>query len=384
MRVNRDSAAIVADRQPVLLLQPHLDEACVTGDGLVHRIVEDLGCEVVQRRLVRSADIHARPPADGLQPLQNLDVPGGVALRLPPGLLAARGTEQIVHAVFLSDGCTLQAGPRRNQAKRRLRQIVHSAKLYIGCGWANVSRGASDLAGSGQHSKARWTRNAPCRCVGPTALSDPAAPPNWQRTLWAMVGIQFVMTLSFTILSPILPLFLPELGVSQPSRIDLWAGILNGTTSFVAAFASPLWGRLSDRKGRKLMLLRSSFAIGLFTALMGVSITVWQFFAMRALMGAFAGFSAAAIALVASQVPEGRLGYALGWLSTGQLVGGLVGPGRRRYRFRPVRQLSRAVLCHGRHHIHCDGARVVLRRRAVYAAQARPKPALDGREVCSC
>jgi len=59
---------------------------------------------------------------------------------------------------------------------------------------------------------------------------------------------------------------------------------------------------------------------------MGVAATVWQFFAFRALMGVFAGFSSAAIALVASQVPEGRLGYALGWLSTGQLVGSLVGP----------------------------------------------------------
>jgi len=43
-------------------------------------------------------------------------------------------------------------------------------------------------------------------------------------------------------------------------------------------------------------------------------------------LGIFAGFSAAAIALVASQVPEDRLGYSLGWLSTGQLVGSLVGP----------------------------------------------------------
>jgi len=141
-----------------------------------------------------------------------------------------------------------------------------------------------------------------------------------------MVGIQFIMTMSFSILSPIMPLFLPELGVTQPAQIALWAGILNGTTAFVAAFASPLWGGVADRRGRKLMLLRSSFAISFFTALMGLSLSVWQFFAARALMGAFAGFSASAIALVASQVPEQRLGYALGWLSTGQLVGGLVGP----------------------------------------------------------
>src|SRR6266851_2231909 len=58
----------------------------------------------------------------------------------------------------------------------------------------------------------------------------------------------------------------------------------------------------------------------------GVAGNVWQFFAFRALMGVFAGFSSAAIALVASQVPEGRLGYSLGWLSTGQLVGSLIGP----------------------------------------------------------
>ncbi|HQT77490.1 MAG TPA: MFS transporter [Rhodopila sp.] len=151
-------------------------------------------------------------------------------------------------------------------------------------------------------------------------------PTGWQRTLWAMVGIQFVMTASISFLSPIIPLMLPELGVRSTEAVDLWAGIITGATSFVAAFASPIWGRVADRYGRKLALLRSSLAIGIFTALMGLAHNVWQFFGARAIMGAFAGFSSAAIALVASQVPERRLGYALGWLSTGQLVGSLVGP----------------------------------------------------------
>lgn len=149
---------------------------------------------------------------------------------------------------------------------------------------------------------------------------------DWSRTLWVMVGIQFVMTLSFTVLSPIMPLFLPELGVHAPAAIDLWTGILNGTTPLVAAFVSPLWGRLADRRGRKLMLMRSGIAIVVFTALMGISTNIWEFLAFRVLLGAFAGFSASAITLVASQVPEQKLGFALGWLSTGQLVGGLAGP----------------------------------------------------------
>jgi len=121
-------------------------------------------------------------------------------------------------------------------------------------------------------------------------------------------------------------MMLPQLGVTSVKGVDIWAGVINGSTSFVAAFASPIWGRVADKHGRKLMLLRSSLAIGIFTALMGLATNVWWFFGARAVMGAFAGFSSAAIALVASQVPERRLGYALGWLSTGQLVGSLIGP----------------------------------------------------------
>ena len=148
----------------------------------------------------------------------------------------------------------------------------------------------------------------------------------WQRTLWAMVGIQFVMTAAISFLSPIIPLMLPQLGVGTTAGIDVWSGIITGSTSFVAAFASPVWGRVADRYGRKLSLLRSSFAIALFTALMGLSTNVWQFFGARAVMGVFAGFSSSAIALVASQAPERRLGYALGWLASGQLIGSLIGP----------------------------------------------------------
>jgi DHA1 family multidrug resistance protein-like MFS transporter len=158
------------------------------------------------------------------------------------------------------------------------------------------------------------------------AAEDGGAAAHWQSTLWAMVGIQFVMTMAFSMLTPIMPLFLPQLGVHSAAAIDIWAGILSGITSFIAAFASPVWGRVADRHGRKLMLVRSSLAIGFFTALMGLSGNVWEFFGARALMGVFAGFSSSAIALVASQVPESRLGYSLGWLSTGQLVGSLVGP----------------------------------------------------------
>ena len=151
-------------------------------------------------------------------------------------------------------------------------------------------------------------------------------PPYWQRTLWTMVGVQFVMSIAFSILSPIMPLFLPELGVLSPQAVDVWAGVLASITSFVAIFTAPIWGSLSDRYGRKLMVLRSTLGISIFTMLMAVALSPWHMLALRAGMGALAGFNSAATVLVSTQVPEHRLGYSLGWLGTGQLVGSLIGP----------------------------------------------------------
>ncbi len=63
----------------------------MAGDRLVHRVVEDLGRQVVQRMLVGAADIHAGAAPDRFQPLQDLDVLGGVFA----ALLAA--AEKVVH-----------------------------------------------------------------------------------------------------------------------------------------------------------------------------------------------------------------------------------------------------------------------------------------------
>jgi MFS transporter, DHA1 family, multidrug resistance protein len=150
--------------------------------------------------------------------------------------------------------------------------------------------------------------------------------PVWRLTLWTMVAVQFVMSVAFSIVGPIMPLFLPELGVTSPEATSIWAGVLVSITSFVAVFTAPVWGGLADRYGRKIMVLRSTLGIGIFTILMGVAGSPWHMLALRAGMGALAGFNSAATVMVASQVPERRLGYALGWLSTGQLVGSLIGP----------------------------------------------------------
>jgi DHA1 family multidrug resistance protein-like MFS transporter len=148
----------------------------------------------------------------------------------------------------------------------------------------------------------------------------------WRRALWIMVAVQFTMSASQTSSSPILPLYLPQIGIETSSAVEFWSGVLSSLSFLVSAFVSPLWGSLADRHGRKMMVIRSALANCALQIGMGLAQNVWQLVALRAAIGAFSGFSAAAIAMVATQTPRDRLGFALGWLSTGQLVGALVGP----------------------------------------------------------
>ncbi|GAB7194755.1 hypothetical protein OS11_10260 [Dickeya oryzae] len=94
----------------------------------------------------------------------------------------------------------------------------------------------------------------------------------------------------------------------------------------VSAIVAPLWGSLADRKGRKLMLLRAALGMSLIMGLQGMATNVWQLFMLRALMGLTSGYIPNAMALIASQVPRSRSGWALGTLSTGQVAGVLIGP----------------------------------------------------------
>jgi len=73
VRVYRDAAAVVGDGDGLVGVQFHLDAVGVTGDSLVHRVVENLGDKVVQRALVGAAYIHAGAFADGFQPFEHLD-----------------------------------------------------------------------------------------------------------------------------------------------------------------------------------------------------------------------------------------------------------------------------------------------------------------------
>jgi len=125
---------------------------------------------------------------------------------------------------------------------------------------------------------------------------------------------------------PFLPLYVESLGVTGHQSLNMWSGLVFSITFLFSAIASPFWGGLADRKGRKIMLLRSALGMAVAMALMGVAQNIWQLLVLRALLGTLGGFVPNANALIATQIPRNKSGWALGTLSTGSVSGALIGP----------------------------------------------------------
>lgn len=159
------------------------------------------------------------------------------------------------------------------------------------------------------------------------AVTDASPSPiNWQKNLFVAWCGCFLTGVAFSLVMPFLPLYVEQLGVTDPQSLNLWSGVVFSITFLFSAVASPFWGGLADRKGRKIMLLRSALGMAIVMVLMGMAISIWQFLALRALLGLLGGFVPNANALIATQVPRKRSGWALGWLSTGAVSGALIGP----------------------------------------------------------
>nr|WP_314072496.1 MFS transporter [uncultured Roseococcus sp.] len=148
----------------------------------------------------------------------------------------------------------------------------------------------------------------------------------WMRNLIVCAFGSFTTIVAMTLLLPFLPLYVEQLGVTEHAAIVQWSGIAYGATFFSAALTAPLWGRLADRYGRKLMLIRASLGMAVAMSLIGMAENVWQLVALRLLAGLLGGYASGSMILVAAQTPRARTGWALGMLSSGIMAGNLVGP----------------------------------------------------------
>ncbi len=151
-------------------------------------------------------------------------------------------------------------------------------------------------------------------------------PAGWQRNVWALSLSVFIAFVGFQFFSPFLPLYVQELGVTDPAAVALWSGVLAAVTPAVSGLLAPLFGRLADRFGRKMMLIRSLAGFTVIIAAMGLVTSVQQLFAARLLQGLFAGFTPMAMAVASVSAPREKVASAIARVQGAQLLSVAVGP----------------------------------------------------------
>ncbi len=148
----------------------------------------------------------------------------------------------------------------------------------------------------------------------------------FHRNLFAVTAASFIGFTGFTLVMPFLPLYFQLLGVHDLGDIAMWSGLSLGVTPALTAMLAPLWGRLADRYGRKIMVVRSLVSFVFVMAAMAFVSRAWHVLALRAVQGLFAGYGALTLTMAADSAPRDRMAYAIGFVQTAQRLGPAIGP----------------------------------------------------------
>lgn len=135
-----------------------------------------------------------------------------------------------------------------------------------------------------------------------------------------------VFNLGFDFAAPFLPFLVTEIGVRDLGEAALWSGIFLGITPLLASLTSPFWGRLADRYGAKLMMLRVLVMFGVFLALTGLVTSLAQLLVVRVATGLMGGITPIAITLAVRSSPSGQSGRAVGLIQSATYLPLVVGP----------------------------------------------------------
>ncbi|MFZ7125449.1 MAG: MFS transporter [Desulfobacterales bacterium] len=158
--------------------------------------------------------------------------------------------------------------------------------------------------------------------------SSHSTPPvtTWQRTLYIIFLAQVITSVGFSSIFPFLPLYVKSLGSSTALSTELLSGLVFSGQALTMMIASPIWGALADRWGRKIMVERAMFGGAIVLGMMAFVRSAEELVVLRAVQGLITGTIGAANALVAASVPRERTGYAMGLMQVGMGCGVGLGP----------------------------------------------------------
>jgi MFS transporter, DHA1 family, multidrug resistance protein len=159
-----------------------------------------------------------------------------------------------------------------------------------------------------------------------TTSGDGAAASDWRRLLWVLFAAQLLTAIGFSTIFPFLPSYVEELGAASGAPILLMVTLVFSVQALAMMLASPVWGALGDRFGRKRMVERAMYSGAVTIVLMAFAGSAEELVGLRLLQGLTTGVMGASASMVAAAVPRERIGYAMGLMQTGLLSGVSVGP----------------------------------------------------------
>lgn len=141
------------------------------------------------------------------------------------------------------------------------------------------------------------------------------------RRLAVLIAVGFVDMLGFMLVLPLLPFYALNM---HATAVEV--GVIIAAFSIAQLLSAPIWGRVSDRYGRRPALLVGLLGSGIAFVVFGFANSLWLLFLSRFIQGAGGGTTGVAQAYVADTVRPADRARALGWLSSASQAGVIVGP----------------------------------------------------------
>jgi multidrug resistance protein len=144
-----------------------------------------------------------------------------------------------------------------------------------------------------------------------------------RRNLYILAFSLVVVMLGFGIVIPIMPFYIERLGAGGTEL-----GLLVASYAIMRLICGPIWGSLSDRIGRKPVLMIGIFGYGITMILFGLATQLWMLFVFRGLSGILSSAtSPTTMAYIGDSMPEQERARGMGILGAAVGVGTIFGPG---------------------------------------------------------
>lgn len=139
--------------------------------------------------------------------------------------------------------------------------------------------------------------------------------------LLPILGITFIDILGFSILIPLMPFFVTKFGAP-----DIMVGVVFATYSLCQFIAGPIWGNVSDRIGRKMVLIVSQIGSTIAWTLLAFAPSIPFVLFSRALEGLSGGNIGVTQAYVGDLVEPAKRGQAFAYVGAAFAAGFVFGP----------------------------------------------------------